>query len=1092
MFNRKEEMTHVHQTSKGRMKIIDSVTKLYVSLIKSDNEISQNEIDILYSLLINIFKRESISWEFYIRHVLENQAKINISEVVEYLNANLTVLDKIRVVFSLMVMANSDSDFSLSEITKILDLSKSLNLDPNELLEVMTAIEYKSTTPVSLKNFRMFNQYKDSIFSDFVIFGTNPECNIRFRDKKINKNEAMLFMIDDYLFIATAFQTSFLMDDKPQNPNELFVVPRGSQISFGNSVFTYDILKRIYENHNVYDIIEFRKPDYNFRIINDSNKYSIVLSSGIIHRNGSSLKANRTYIVFYDDVLQIKGYAPFTIHEVIKERREIGVENVVPKELYIVSNNDYYTISRVETSKTISFIENNNGEYFLHPPKRGWDIYLNNQKVEYKTKVLLNSDIITINRKNYRINNYYDLIEVPFEIDYLNILDVKHYHKDGLLALDSISFEARKGQLVGILGQSGCGKSTLLKCLAGELYPTFGDTIIDGKNFYQNLSFFTQYMGYVPQDDLLFATLTVYENLLYRGKMRMPNLSQEHLDQKISNILSQTNLSHRKNVIVGDISNKMLSGGERKRLNIALELLFEPTIIICDEPTSGLSYTDIEQIVEMLRNFAQQGKMIIITIHQPSTNIYSLFDNVLLMDKGGKQVFFGTPEESYQYFNVEMDKLTVRKEYLEEKREAKLPEFIYDVIEYPDYKDNGDVMYEQIKGNIAIKRKFSPDYWRDKYKRKMLFDLIQFDVDKVNTKKTKMKGRKQMSTRAHIIQAYSFLARNFKMKIRNKTNLLLTFAISPLLALIIAMILRLAPENAEYSYFENINIGIYIFISIIVFIFLGLSNSIEEILSERRSILREKMLQFKMSYYLGSKIVTMAFFTIIQAFVYNLISVYILEIPGLNTIHFVYFFLSGVIGYSLGLCVSSFLYDSKAIINILPLILIPQIIFGGAIIEYEKMNRKIKFHQANPIPEIVQFIPSRWLFEGLYTAEAKLNMFDYNLYKIEKKRLTLLQMQRKGISSSEYFKKMNVLYKEIGEVSQKYKKEICTNDYVVAAVSLMDGKLYNTNKNVFMSSMKIVGTRRFPTYYFNILIVLLYIFTLNAITMLKLKYWYKD
>jgi hypothetical protein len=195
--------------------------------------------------------------------------------------------------------------------------------------------------------------------------------------------------------------------------------------------------------------------------------------------------------------------------------------------------------------------------------------------------------------------------------------------------------------------------------------------------------------------------------------------------------------------------------------------------------------------------------------------------------------------------------------------------------------------------------------------------------------------------------------------------------------------------------------------------------------------------------------------------------------------------MSGISGYSIGLLISSFLNDSKAIINILPLILIPQIIFGGAIIEYEKMNRNIKLVDANPIPEVVQIMPSRWLFEGLYTAQATVNPYD--------KAIETLDVKRKELSKgSNYLTDLNEIYKEMSENTKKYPKQEYTNQYVNLTVSLMDGRFLNTDKNVFLSSHKKVFSRPVKTIYHNIIVSLLFIFLLNVVTLVKLKFFYKE
>jgi ABC-type multidrug transport system permease subunit len=330
------------------------------------------------------------------------------------------------------------------------------------------------------------------------------------------------------------------------------------------------------------------------------------------------------------------------------------------------------------------------------------------------------------------------------------------------------------------------------------------------------------------------------------------------------------------------------------------------------------------------------------------------------------------------------------------------------------------------------------------------------------------------------------------MKFRGRTNQIITFIEAPLLALIIAFILR-HTTSASYSYHDNNNIFIYIFVSLIAFIFLGMSNSIEEILGERRIVLRERLMNLKMSSYLLSKIITLCFFGFVQAVLYQAIAALILGVKGLGLSSILYFFLASMVGNSIGLLCSAFIKENRVIINLLPLILIPQIIFGGAVIEFERMNRNLTLWQRHPIPEVVQAIPSRWLFEGLTTAYAKNTKFHRALRKIEKKELTYLQDYRNAaITSKEFQKRRAEVYYAKTAIAEKWDPNEIVNSYLNSAVSMMDGKVMNTERNEFMSSYKIWGTRSLRTWNFNALVILLFAFVLNLITWIKLKVYFKE
>lgn len=1076
-----------------KKKTIDMVTRLYVSVVKSDAEISSQEINILYSLLINLFRYVDVSWEVYVRRIIEHE--FDLSEVISYLGKHLNQLDKARVLLSMIIMVKTDKDFALSEITHILDLSKSWGLDHDGFINLIDKLEYHSRDLVAVSYGNSIANINNSLFTDYVLFGRDIEANLRFRNPKLASQELFLMAIDTFLFIGTSANTIAEINGAKLRINSLYLLPEKALLKIAENEYDQDTLWKIYQAQNTEDDIAFSKADYDFLVHNSSNRYCINVYHGTVYLNGKALVHNRQYHLFHDDTLQIRGYSPFQLIDVIRERSRIGVNTDLPSELYVDYNNSYFFVSRTESTHSLAMIEIKDAHYILYPPKRGWDIFLNQEKLLEPKAFRINADIISINKHSFRLNSFHDLIEIPFELEQLSILDVKHFFADGQLALDSVSFTARKGELLGILGQSGSGKSTLLKTISTEIMPTYGEIQVDGKSIYSNISYYTQFFGYVPQDDLLYPYLTVYENLWYRGRLRMPKLAKSYLDQKINNILQQVNLMHRKDTRVGDHKKKLLSGGERKRLNIALELLFEPTVIICDEPTSGLSYNDTEQIIDILKNLTDQGKIIIITIHQPSSTIFKKFDEVLLMDMGGRQVYYGSPTECFAYFDTELGLLSYRKHDIEKKKTATTSDYMYEVILYPEYNQRNEPVYEQANKMLQVKRKFPPEYWRDKYKRKMLYDIIQHEHEGGEAVPFQIKKQRKpkKDLRSQIYNLLTFIHRSFTMKLRNRLNNIITFIEAPLLAVIVSFILRLAPEGESYSYSANQNIGIYVFVSIIAFIFMGLSNSIEEIYDERKIILREKLLNLKTSHYLLSKIVSLTFFSLVQVILYVSISSLILEIPGLSMVSIMFLLLSSMVGYSLGLLTSAFIKDKGAIINLLPLVLIPQIIFGGAVIEFERMNKKLTLRQSSPIPEVVQIIPSRWLFEGMTTAYAKNNAFHRGLASIEKKKLTYITLFKENeISKKEFDTAIRHINDRKADLAAKWNPDRVNNEFLYTAVSLMDGRYANSGQNVFMSSYKSLRNREVRTWTYALLVLFSYIILLCGITLTKLKYLFRE
>lgn len=229
-----------------------------------------------------------------------------------------------------------------------------------------------------------------------------------------------------------------------------------------------------------------------------------------------------------------------------------------------------------------------------------------------------------------------------------------------LVLLDKVSITVKQNELIGIVGPSGAGKSTLLKALCGFQPAKEGQVLLDQNNLYTHFNQFKQTIGYVPQDDIIHSSLSVYQTLLYTGLLRFPpdKVDRKRLDALISAVLVQLQLTERKKVKV-----KRLSGGQRKRVSIAVELLTSPELMFLDEPTSGLDPGLEQKLMQLLKNLSQEGRIIFVTTHIMKS--LNLLDLILVMVQG-KLAYFGPPDEINNYFNVThfsdiFDKLNQKK-----------------------------------------------------------------------------------------------------------------------------------------------------------------------------------------------------------------------------------------------------------------------------------------------------------------------------------------------------------------------------------------------------------------------------------------------
>src|SRR2546426_8348015 len=426
-----------------------------------------------------------------------------------------------------------------------------------------------------------------------------------------------------------------------------------------------------------------------------------------------------------------------------------------------------------------------------------------------------------------------------------------------------------------------------MRVLAGQLQPTSGDVFLNGQSLYQNLDGLKQYVSYMPQEDAFDEHLTIGENLLFAASIRSPHLSRRDRTRRLDAKLIELGLGERRDAVVGSPDKKLLSGGERKRLNIGLDMIGMSDVYLFDEPTSGLSSKDSEHVLEIIRSMAH-NKIIIVTIHQPSSKLFQLFHKAILLDKGGRLVFFGTPTEMLRYF--------AEAEH-QHQFGAELgacpscgptrPEFIFDVLETPLRDLSGDIIYEEnSRGQLVAARRYSPEFWRDKYEA---FRLIQ-DVKQVSLRREQVpqlpsappQRKKRLPIRWHDewTQFRALLRRSFISKLRNRANIIITIGVAPVLALLIATILRYS-DSGHYDFASAYHIPTFLFLSLIVAMFLGLTNSADDIIRDRAVLQRERNLNVRLPYYVVSKTLTLGVFALIQCVLFVLIGNYVLQIRGM-------------------------------------------------------------------------------------------------------------------------------------------------------------------------------------------------------------------
>jgi ABC transport system ATP-binding/permease protein len=541
--------------------------------------------------------------------------------------------------------------------------------------------------------------------------------------------------------------------------------------------------------------------------------------------------------------------------------------------------------------------------------------------------------------------------------------DIEYQFKNSENGVRKMNFRVESGNLVGIMGGSGVGKSTILNLLHGKIVPTNGNIFLNGYDINSDIDELKSIIGYVPQDDMLIEELSVYQNLYFNARLCFGDYTEEQLAECVNKILVDLDLYDIRDLQVGDVLNKKVSGGQRKRLNIGLELMREPVVLFVDEPTSGLSSFDSEMVMNLLRNLTLSGKLIFAIIHQPSSDILKMFDRLWILDKGGYMIYDGDPVEALVYFKTETSQANAS--------ESECPSC-------------GNIETEHILHIIEVKvidneglpgkdRQVSPREWYEKYKRKMMPP-----VGGIPEKLPLSPGNFRVPRK--IDQIRTFVKRNLTRKIADKQYMVINLIEAPLLALILAYISKYS-ENGTYLFSTNKNYPVFLFMAVIVALFIGLTVSAEEIFRDRKILEREKFLNLSRLSYLLSKISFLFTLSAIQTLSFVIVADLILGVRGMLLSQWLILFSTACFGNLLGLNISAGMRTAISIYILIPLILVPQLLLGGAMIKFDDLHRSLT--RKVYVPVLGDIMATRWAYEAISVEEFKNNRFEKPFFSSE-------------------------------------------------------------------------------------------------------------
>ena len=371
----------------------------------------------------------------------------------------------------------------------------------------------------------------------------------------------------------------------------------------------------------------------------------------------------------------------------------------------------------------------------------------------------------------------------------------------------------------------------------------------------------------------------------------------------------------------------------------------EPIVLFVDEPTSGLSSFDSEKVMNLLRNQALMGKLIFAIIHQPSSDIIKMFDRLWILDKGGYMIYDGDPVEALVYFKTETSQANAAESECPNCGNVETDDILH-IVE-TKVIDNA--------GYPGKERQISPQEWNDKYKKKMMPELGEKPARTVIPPSNFRVPKKADQIR-------TFIRRNITRKLADRQYMIINLLEAPLLAFILGYISKYS-EGDVYTFSDNKNYPVFMFMAVIVALFIGLTVSAEEIFRDRKILEREKFLNLSRLSYLISKINFLFTLSAIQSLSFIVIGNTILGVRGMLLQQWILLFSTACFGNLLGLNISAGMRSAVSIYILIPLILVPQLLLGGAMIKFDDLHRSIS--RKIYVPVAGDIMVTRWAYEAI-------------------------------------------------------------------------------------------------------------------------------
>ncbi len=565
--------------------------------------------------------------------------------------------------------------------------------------------------------------------------------------------------------------------------------------------------------------------------------------------------------------------------------------------------------------------------------------------------------------------------------------------------VDNIDFTLRQGEMACILGPSGSGKSTLLNILSGHLAPSFGTVHYNGELLTPQAENLRRHIALIPREDILDEAMTVGEHIYQASIARRPRLGVADRKRRVLAVLNFVGLGHLANRNVGRAGERTISDGERTRLNLGLDLTGTAEVFLIDEPISGLASGDAERVIQTLENMCA-GRIVLCTLHRPAQSILNRFGKVMVLDAQGQMAYWGTPQDMVPYFREAAREMGLH--IPPEAIAAGGADYVFEVLEAP---------YSRLGNRHDV----STSCWQERYEKHHYRSKEAIRQEETEEESRPVPPVSKRGPLELWRLFWLWATRTFLGRARSRMGLYAMLMEGPVLALLIAGTLR-AATDVPYTFYKALHINEYLFLSIVLAMFFGLTDAACEILRDRPLLRRESNYKLFTTGYLLAKVLVLTGIAGLQCALYLLVGNSVLGIHDMFWSHFGIMLLTAFVGISLSLLVSAFARSDRTALNIVPLLLVPQILLAGALVRFEEMNEFtptipealvpdfVDQHLSNlrhrvayqdeethdistrPVPLIAEFCPLRYAFEMMFVNQTSNNLWEVEIERINERR----------------------------------------------------------------------------------------------------------